>query len=76
MASIPKLLREMLSTRFGWVGFLARSLIHGNLALFEIPNKSFFLYAFISKNRNKQDSKEVEDRKFAMLQLVYELQSI
>ena len=32
----------------GWVGFLARRFIRGNLSLFEIPNKSFVLCAFIS----------------------------
>ena len=42
----------------GWVGFLARRFIRDNLTL-EIPNKSFVLYTFISKNRHKQDSKEI-----------------
>ena len=31
----------------GWVGFLAWHFIRGNWTLFEIPNKSFLLYAFI-----------------------------
>ena len=44
---------------FGWVGFLARPFIRGYLTFFEIPNKSFVLYAFISKNRHEQDSKEI-----------------
>ena len=43
----------------GWVGFLARRFSRGNLTLFEISNKFFVLYAFISKNRHEQDSKEV-----------------
>ena len=43
----------------GWAGFLVRRFIRGNLTLFEIPNKSFVLYAFISKNRLEQDSKEI-----------------
>ena len=42
----------------GWVGFLARRFIRDNLTL-EIPNKAFVLYTFISKNRHKQDSKEI-----------------
>ena len=41
-----------------WVGFLARHFTRGNFTLFEIPNKSFVLYAFISKNRHEQDLKE------------------
>ena len=44
---------------FGCVGFLARRFIRGILTLFEIPNKSFVLYAFVSKNRHEQDSKEI-----------------
>ena len=43
----------------GWVGFLDRCFTRGNLTLFEIRNKSFVLYAFISKNRHKQNSKKV-----------------
>ena len=43
----------------GWVGFLAQCFIRGNLTFFEIPNKSFVLYAFISKNRHVQDLKEI-----------------
>ena len=43
----------------GWVGFLPRRFIRGNLTLFEIQNKSFVLYAFIGKNRPQQDSKEI-----------------
>ena len=58
VASIPKLPRETPSQRL-WVGFLAPRFIRGNLILFEIPNKSFVLYTFISKNRHEQDSKEI-----------------
>ena len=45
----------------GWVGFLAWCFIGRNLTLFEMQNKSFILYAFISKNwhRHEQDSKEI-----------------
>ena len=43
----------------GWVGLLAQCFIRGNLTFFEIPNESFVLYAFISKNRHVQDSKEI-----------------
>ena len=36
----------------GWVSFLARCFIRGNLTLFEILSKSFVLYTFISKKRH------------------------
>ena len=39
----------------GCVSFLARRFIHGNLTLFEIPNKLFVLYYF----RHDQDSEEI-----------------
>ena len=51
MASIPKLPRETSSRRL-WVDGFSSSTFHPwQLTLFEIPNKSFVLYAFISKNR-------------------------
>ena len=43
----------------GWVRFRARRFIRSNLTLFEIPNKSYVFYAFISKNRQEQESKEI-----------------
>ena len=36
----------------GWVSFLARRFIRGNLTLFEILNRSFVLYTFISKKQH------------------------
>ena len=41
------------------LGFRARRFIRRNLTLFKIPNKSFVLLAFISKNRHEQDSKKI-----------------
>ena len=53
MAPIPKLPRETSSRRL-WVDGFSSSTFHPwQLTLFEIPNKSFVLYAFISKNWHK-----------------------
>ena len=53
MAPIPKLPRETSSRRLWVDGFSSSTFRPWQLTLFEIPNKSFVLYAFISKNWHK-----------------------